>query len=129
MLRGPTPPKWFAPHIKGAFRVREYEIFIRDITTTIYCSNYIIMEANFKHNYSRNCAIENKGIWKRFKARMKRPSNTNPKDYLPMKTVELKQLASYLTNKGLYTKKAITTLNIHLDFLKRKIFIEQEGEE
>lgn len=118
MLKGPTPPSWFAPHLQGGFRIREFEIFIRDLTVTLGDSNYIRMEADFKRNYSHNCRIESLGWWDYLRRRWNQPISMKNIFYLPTKIEDLDWLKDYVRNRGLFNSKSATILTNRLEYLK-----------
>ena len=118
MLRGSEPPSWFAPYLQGAFRIREFEIFIRDLTVIVGDSRYIRMEAEFKRNYSSNCKIESSSWWDCLKRRRRKSLHLDDILYLPNNLEDLDSLKLYLKKRGLFNSKSNVALLTQLEYLK-----------
>lgn len=125
MLSGPTLPKWFAPELRGAFRVREFEMFLRNISILSSHADWIPMEIEYTHNYRVNCKKTTSSWLERWKMRRERPSFARPDIYRPTNLEDLKELKDYLVLRGRYTVRVEELLKIWRDKIKNGDRYEQ----
>lgn len=112
MLSGPIPPKWFARDLNGAYRVREFEIFLRELCFAKYEDRYLSMEIESNQHYRGNCKRTATSLLHRIRMRLTPSRFLTAAHYRPTNSADLEILCSYILQRGLMTGKAEVTLDI-----------------